>query len=66
MVEYYAYISMYDYVMIFVVVPFLFILWCNLVSIHIGSLSCHLITLVLLGTPRFTKLYKRPLINLLV
>jgi hypothetical protein len=31
--------------------------WCNLVLNHIVSLSCHLILLVLLGTPRFGKLY---------
>jgi hypothetical protein len=65
MVAYYAYLSTYDYVMY---------LWlclvdscsCNLVSIHIVSLSYHLITLVLLCTPHFEKLYKRAFTYLLV
>jgi hypothetical protein len=65
MVKYYAYLSMYDYVM-YLWLCIVDSCWCNLVSIHIVSLSNHLITLVLLGTPRFAKLYKRALTYLLV
>jgi hypothetical protein len=39
---------------------------CNLVPILIVTLSCHLITHILLGTPRFAKLYKIALTFLLV
>jgi hypothetical protein len=65
MVKYYAYISMYDYVM-YLWLCLIDSCWCNLVSIHIVSLSYYLITLVLLGTPRFAKLYKRALTYFLV
>jgi hypothetical protein len=47
--------------MIFVVVPRYSCHVCNLVPILIVTLSYHLITHNLLGTPRFAKLYKRAL-----
>jgi hypothetical protein len=65
MVKYYAYLSMYDYVM-YLWLCLVDSCWCNLVSILIVSLSCHLITLVLLATPCFTKLYRRALTYFLV
>jgi hypothetical protein len=52
--------------MIFVVVPRYSCHVCNLVPILIVTLSCHLITHILLGTLCFTKLYKRALTFLLV
>jgi hypothetical protein len=52
--------------MIFVVVPRYSCHVCNLVPILIITLSCHLITHILLGNPRFVKLYKRALSFLLV
>jgi hypothetical protein len=52
--------------MIFVVVPRYSCHVCNLVPILIVTLSCHLITHILLGTPRFVKLNKRALTFLLV
>jgi hypothetical protein len=52
--------------MIFVVVPRYSCHVCNLVPILIVTLSCHLITHILLDTPHFAKLYKRALTVLLV
>jgi hypothetical protein len=52
-------IFVYDDVMIFVVVPCYLCYVCNFAPIHIVTLSCHLITHIVLGTPRFAKLYKK-------
>jgi hypothetical protein len=50
---------MYDDVMIFMVVLCYSCYVCNLLLIHIVTLSCHLITHIFLGTPHVAKLFKK-------